>query len=327
MSRRTNREFVPLGIDFDSVKQCVRGFFASEKLDGTRAIWIPETRGIPVANIPFYNDVGDYRLKNRDIVSTGLWSRYGNSVRAPDWWVDKLPNIPLDGELYISRGKFQELRSIISSFEGGSRWHSVKYKVFDLLPVDTLLNYPGKINNPNYKMNFPVVFPINNINKEWQNWGFITRLGYLRNTVIGNSVVEVIPQVKLPLFNYQGLIDDMMSEIVNNAGEGLIFKSPYALWEPIRSASILKMKPEHFNNGVIIGYSAGEGKYDGMIGSLTVSWENKLFGLSGLTDEERLLTVGGQMIHFGIGDRVSFKYRELTDDGLPKEARYFRKVT
>ena len=29
--------------------------------------------------------------------------------------------------------------------------------------------------------------------------------------------------------------------------------------------------------------------------------------------------------HFRIGQTVTFVYRELTDDGIPKEARYLRK--
>ena len=29
--------------------------------------------------------------------------------------------------------------------------------------------------------------------------------------------------------------------------------------------------------------------------------------------------------HFKVGDTITIKYRKLTDAGLPKEARYFRK--
>jgi hypothetical protein len=30
--------------------------------------------------------------------------------------------------------------------------------------------------------------------------------------------------------------------------------------------------------------------------------------------------------HFKIGDTIEFRYRELSDDGIPKEARFVRKV-
>jgi hypothetical protein len=30
--------------------------------------------------------------------------------------------------------------------------------------------------------------------------------------------------------------------------------------------------------------------------------------------------------HFKVGQTVTFKYRELTDDGIPKEARYWRRT-
>ncbi len=36
-----------------------------------------------------------------------FWSRLGNRFHAPDWFVKGLPDVPLDGELWLGRKKFQ----------------------------------------------------------------------------------------------------------------------------------------------------------------------------------------------------------------------------
>ena len=51
----------------------------SEKLDGVRAWW----------------------------TGTQFLSRLGNIYHAPDWFIAGLPNVPLDGELWLDRKAFQ----------------------------------------------------------------------------------------------------------------------------------------------------------------------------------------------------------------------------
>ena len=63
--------------------------------------------------------------------------------------------------------------------------------------------------------------------------------------------------------------------------------------------------------------------------------------ISGFTDEERLFSddistiwaaknpgmdmpSGTEGKHFKVGDTITIKFREYTDGGLPKEARFFR---
>jgi putative hemolysin len=75
---------------------------------------------------------------------------------------------------------------------------------------------------------------------------------------------------------------------------------------------------------------------------LVLDFNGKRLELSGLTDEERRFSSSrqhqyasdhpGEFMpvhfsgdHFKVGDTVTFKYRELSDDGIPKEARYWRK--
>jgi DNA ligase-1 len=82
---------------------------------------------------------------------------------------------------------------------------------------------------------------------------------------------------------------------------------------------LLKVKTWQDAEGLVIGHEPGCGKYEGMMGSLIVRWGSVVFRLSGFTDAERLEN--------WIGRTVTFKYRELTRDGVPKEARYWRKWT
>ena len=120
-------------------------------------------------------------------------------------------------------------------------------------------------------------------------------------------------------------------------------------WRPERSSDLLKIKPFEDSEATVIGYTWGRetdlgSKLLGLMGNLVVSWEGKEFELSGFTNEERVLYVGdckanligaahpgercAPNIHsasFPIGSTVTFKYRELTDAGIPKEARFWRK--
>jgi len=78
------------------------GWWISEKYDGVRAIW----------------------------TGTKLMSRNGNDLRAPAWFVAGLPDCRLDGELWMGRGRFDDLVSTIQRKD--SNWEGVRYMVFDL---------------------------------------------------------------------------------------------------------------------------------------------------------------------------------------------------
>src|SRR5437773_1131861 len=77
------------------------GWLLSEKLDGVRAYWD-----------------GDR-----------LWSRLGNPFHAPAWFLDGLPALPLDGELWLGRKKFQRTVSIVRRQDESDLWQEVRYVV------------------------------------------------------------------------------------------------------------------------------------------------------------------------------------------------------
>lgn len=227
----------------------VAGWYASEKLDGMRAVW--------------------YHGK--------LYSRYWNEIHAPAEWLSKLPDLSLDGELYLGRRMFQELVSITKRQVPDSRWDKVQFKVFDMYC------------DPR------------------------TYRDVYRDLKI--KVPELVVEQRELGLNYSDEIERMLKEITAQGGEGLMLRKPSSTYQTKRTKNLLKVKPVKFGIGKVIGWTEGKGKYNGLIGALIVDWEGKIFKLSGMDDSKResLKSFKGM---------VRFKYRDTTNDGKPKEARF-----
>ena len=151
------REFLQLAHTFKPNKYGIGGWWYSEKLDGERCFWDGGiSRGIPKIQVPWANNDKDNRYIELP-VATGLWSRYGNVIHAPDWWLNQLPKIPLDGELWAGHGvKRQELHSWIKRLSpSDSDWEKVIYKCFGMPSLETILG-DGVIDNINFKGYFTV---------------------------------------------------------------------------------------------------------------------------------------------------------------------------
>jgi len=73
----------------------------------------------------------DFSSLTFPFVSTFI-SRLGNNFEAPDWFIAGLPSsMPLDGELWGGRGKFQSTVGIVKTKDKGDRWKEITYQVFD----------------------------------------------------------------------------------------------------------------------------------------------------------------------------------------------------
>jgi len=143
-------------------------------------------------------------------------------------------------------------------------------------------------------------------------------------------------------------LDTFMDQVMDVGGEGVMLRKPDSLWLPKRVASLLKLKPYLDDQGTVTGFVAGRktdkgSKLLGKIGALILDYKGKRLELGGFTEEERkydadfaeniaVLSPGEEMPegiegkYFKIGDTVEFRYRELSDDGIPKEARYYHGV-
>ena len=307
-----NRELVMLAKDYiDGMS--IGGWYYSEKLDGMRALWVPSTRNKVKEDVPFANN------NDRFVRCTGLWSRYGNIIPAPDSFLDKLPNLLLDGELYLGRNRFQELMGITRAFVNPKSWDSVKYCIFDSPNKNELLK-EGKINNLNFKK---VLTGFDNLPDDYltSNW-FDARYRGLVHRLISNDTIIIHNQVKLPLRDVDAnrIMIGELDRVCALGAEGLILRHEASIWEPKRSNMMLKVKQLLDSEATVRGYIPGEGRLAGMVGSLIMDWNGLVFNLSGFTDDERR----NAKELFPIGTVITFKYRELTDGGIPKEARYWR---
>ncbi len=140
--------------------------------------------------------------------------------------------------------------------------------------------------------------------------------------------VNVVDQT--PVLSYEQMWTRMY-EVTDGGGEGLMIRDPKSFWYGGRSKSLLKVKPSETIEVIVLGFYYGDGKYSGMMGSLLVKWGDKQFKVSGFTDEERRVAEYGSPFEYGhcefgfrIGQRIKIKYRELSEDGIPKEARFSR---
>ena len=320
-----NRELVMLAHKYDGERYSVAGKYMSIKLDGERCFWDGGiSRGKAKRSVPWANNDKDERYREEQI-STGLWSRYGNVIHAPDWWLDALPKTFLDGELYLDRGRFEETRSIVSTIIPSNEWSKIQFRVFDAPQRQFFQS--GRINNPQFKKMISEDECMAFIAQSCLTFGplrtFEQTVDYLQMLWLDAGVQHVwrpLEQVKL-LASEDKAIDQMLTalnEEVLLGGEGLMIRSSSSIWLPVRNGHLLKVKAFDEGEGTIISWTLGEGKLSGMVGAYIIEWEGERFKLSGFTEDER--TIG----RFTIGDKLRFRYRGLTSGGLPREARYWR---
>jgi DNA ligase-1 len=346
------QEYLMLAQTYNPMKHYIAGWLLSEKMDGERAFWDGGiTRGIPADEVPYANTVKDYRLKTQP-VATGLWTRSGKVIHALDSWLDQLPRVPLDGELFMGRKQFQTLRKIVAQHVPDERWNSVTMNVFDSPPMKRFLECRE------IKVRSQYSYWVEPHAEEWYwehspKWPSVMvhqngfSQSWLASNVKQNKVVVLIPQIKLSddLADAKTEVACYLDAFLMNDAEGVMLRNPASEWDTIRSHGMLKHKPWSDAEGIITGFTSGRetargSKLRGLIGALVLDFNGKRLELSGLTDEERKFDnhflwawehPGEEMPsnfegqHFKVGQRVTFKYRELSDDGVPKEARYWRK--
>lgn len=363
MAKQLKQHFPMLAHKYDEGRHGIGGWFASEKLDGHRILWIPGTRGLLKADVPFANL---YDEKRHDQETSGLWSRYGNVIVAPDDWLDGLPATFLDGEAWKRRGRAgrQEVASIIRRLvPDEDDWEDIKFCCFDM-PSPEALFADRHIKLPNFDrvlegclewweaLNVPLVY------RPKRETPFESTNILLQQHLQGSHAIAH-KQFRLSFSTYAavGQANAMVETISAKEGEGLIIREPGSIWVSERSHKMVKIKPLDDAEGIVTGYVTGKetdkgSKLLGMMGALVLNFDGLRFELSGFTDEERTLNWTpdvcraeaemypsewasehpGQEVpdyieaeNFPRGTKVTFQYRDLTRAGLPNEARYWRK--
>jgi DNA ligase 1 len=233
-------------------------YLVSEKLDGVRAIWDGKT----------------------------LRFRSGHMVPAPRWFSDALPTAPLDGELWLGRGRFDELSGIVRKLRPiDSEWRALRYHVFELP------NAPGS---------------------------FVQRYQRIAQILHAANFAQ-LKRVEQRELSTQAELSAWLNEVVAAGGEGLMLHLKTSLYHTGRSRDLLKLKPQLDAEATVLRHLPGKGKFQGLMGSLGVQTDQGVqFRLgTGFKDVERAHPPP-------IGARVSFRYRGLSKNGKPRFASFLR---
>jgi len=233
-------------------------YLVSEKLDGVRAFWDGQS----------------------------LRFRSGLPIAAPDWFTAGLPKTPLDGELWLGRGRFDELSGTVrKKLPVEAEWRQLRYMIFDL---------PGA------------------------SGSFAERTGRITAmlTEAAPPWLQAVPQSRLA---DPAALQALLQQTVQAGGEGLMLHRANALWAPGRSDALRKLKPKPDEEARVIAHLPGKGRHAGRMGALLlVLPDGQQFALgTGFSDAQRADPPP-------VGAIVTYSYRERTPKGLPRFASFLR---
>jgi DNA ligase-1 len=236
----------------------VTQFLVSEKFDGVRAVW-------------------DGKV---------FHSRAGNVINAPAWFIKGLPKTPLDGELWLGRGKFEALSGAVrKDVPVDEEWRRISYLVYELPEASGTFQARAK--------------RIAEIVKQ-------ANLPHLK----------AVAQFQV---NDEAALNAKLKQIVALGGEGLMLHKADAPYMTGRSDALLKLKLRYDAEATVVAYTAGRGKNIGKLGALEVVTADGIrFKLgTGFTDAERANPPK-------IGSVVTYSYLDKTKSGKPKFASFMR---
>ncbi len=234
------------------------GWLVSEKYDGVRALWDGEV----------------------------LRFRSGLPVAAPAWFLARLPVTPLDGELWLGRGRFDAVSGTVRKLQPlDEEWRALRYMVFDL---------PGG------------------------GGPFSQRAARIEALARKLAWPQLQSVAQAPVADRAALAQ-RLAEVVAGGGEGLMLHRADAPWLPGRSEALLKMKPLHDAEAVVIGHVAGRGRHTGRLGALRVRNDDGVEFLlgTGFSDAQRAQPPLP-------GSVVTYTHRGSTSGGVPRFASFLR---
>ncbi len=202
-----------------------------------------------------------------------LISRNGKVFSAPLFFTKDFPKNKLDGELWSKRGDFSNVSSIVNRKKPHIAWKYLTYNVFEV---------PGAKGN------------------------FLKRLQKVKT----NKYIKVIKQIKVKDKEH---LDSFLKSVEEKGGEGVVVRDGSLNYYAKRNNDALKVKSYTDEECEVVGYNEGQGKYKGLVGSLSCKMQNKQvikIG-SGLKNHQRKNPPQ-------IGAIITFKYYGLTSKGNPR---------
>jgi DNA ligase-1 len=237
--------------------QDLAGWWLSEKLDGVRAYWDGKS----------------------------LISRLGNRFHAPDWFLEGLPETPLDGELWIGRKAFQRTVGIVRRQDQTDLWKQVRFVAFDAPDVDG---------------------------------AFEARLAAIRAHVERHGPPYLAAHEHVLCTGLDHLRAEL-ARVEALGGEGLMLRQPESRYEVGRSLTLLKVKNFRDAEARVLEHLKGAGRHKGRLGALLVELaDGTQFSVgTGFSDREREAPPP-------VGSVVTFRYQELSEGGVPRFPSFVR---
>ncbi len=257
--RTTDKLTLMHGIKFHHAID-ISQYYVSEKLDGVRAYW-------------------DGKF---------LWSRQGILIQAPKSLISELPVVPLDGELWLGRGRFEDISALIQRNDPSHRsWNHVSFAVFDI---------------------------------PYLTGTFSERYTALKHLLISPPVPSLIYPVfaiRQTSIRTETELFDLLDDVIAEGGEGLMLHKKNNTYQFGRTSNLLKLKPENILRTKVVSYKPGNGKYKGLVGSLRVisTSGSEFYVGSGLTDKMRKNPPA-------IDSEICVVHTGYTANGKPRFPRY-----
>ena len=237
-------------------------------------------------------DVSDYWVSEKLDGVRGRWdgqrlvTRAGQPIIPPRWFTAHWPETAMDGELWIGRGRFDEVSGLVRAGPADDRaWHKVRFMVFDL---------------PTHGGTFEA------------------RVQRMRTLISATGIAWLQPVAQFRVAS-AATLDAKLKQVAADGGEGLVLHRRGALYRVGRSDDLIKYKLYDDAEARVVAHTPGKGKYAGMLGALVMKLpDGRQFRLgSGFTDAQRANPPP-------VGSLVTYRYNGLTSKGLPRFARFQR---
>ncbi len=182
----------------------------------------------------------------------------------------------------MGRGLFQKTVSVARRQDKSDHWKDIRFVMFDA---------PDASGRFEERM-------------DYMHSEFSSSLKYA--SVLEHVVCEGLGHLETELRRVEAL-----------SGEGLMLREPGSEYIRSRSSTLLKVKTFHDAEAKVIGYKGGQGRHRNRVGALELITPKgvKFFAGTGLSDAERENPPE-------IGALVTYRFQELTDQGVPRFPTY-----
>jgi len=207
-------------------------------------------------------------------------------VAAPRWFLERLPPRPLDGELWLGRGRFEALSGLVRRAQPDEgAWQAVQFQVFELPAAG------GR---------------------------FAERAAALQSLCreVGWPALQALPQ--RPVAD-RAALQRQLDAVLAAGGEGLVLHRADAPQATGRGPWLFKHKPLHDAEALVLAHLPGQGRLAGQVGAVQVRSDGgAVFAIgTGFSDAERERPPA-------VGQRITFTHRGFTAGGVPRFASYLR---